>query len=70
MTFLGGAEIQVNVLERSNAWEKFQDVLKKKSFEHAEVTAYGNVAARKDNSESFIIRIQREKGKMKKRNYK
>lgn len=61
--FLGGAEIQVNVLERSITREKIQDTLKKEGFEHAEVTAYGNVAARKDNSESFIIRIQREKGK-------
>lgn len=60
--FLGGAEIQINVLDRSITREKLQEVIKQQGFAHAEVTAYGNLAVRKDNSESYLIRIQREKG--------
>ncbi|WGL59324.1 protein translocase subunit SecF [Pigmentibacter sp. JX0631] len=61
--FLGGAEIQVNVVDRSISREKLQEAIKAIGIDHAEVTAYGNIAVRKDNSESFLIRIQREKGK-------
>jgi preprotein translocase subunit SecF len=60
--FLGGAEIQVNVLNRSLTREQLQETIEKEGFSHAEITTYGNVAARKDNSEAFVIRIQREKG--------
>ncbi len=60
--FLGGAEIQVNVLNRSLTREQLQESVKKEGFSHAEITTYGNVAARKDNSEAYVIRIQREKG--------
>lgn len=60
--FLGGAEIQVNVLNRSLTREQLQEFVKKEGFSHAEITTYGNIAARKDNSEAYVIRIQREKG--------
>lgn len=60
--FLGGAEIQVNVLNRSLSRDQLQEAVTKAGISHAEITTYGNVATRKDNSESYIIRMQREKG--------
>ncbi|APJ03312.1 protein translocase subunit SecF [Silvanigrella aquatica] len=63
--FLGGAEIQVNVLNKSVTREQLQEAVKKEGFSHAEVTTYGNFVARKDNSEAFVIRIQSEKGEDK-----
>lgn len=63
--FLGGAEIQVNILNNSITREQLQDTLKKEGFPHSEITAYGNTATRKDNSAAYIIRIQHEKGQDK-----
>jgi len=60
--FLGGAEIQVNVLNKSLTRDQLKEAVHKEGFAHAEVTTYGNVASRKDSSEAFVIRIQREKG--------
>lgn len=60
--FLGGAEIQVNVLNKSLTREQIKEAVQKKGFAHAEITTYGNLASRKDNSEAYVIRIQREKG--------
>ncbi len=60
--FLGGAEIQVNILNKSLTREQIKEAVNKEGFAHAEVTAYGNLGSRKDNTEAYIIRIQREKG--------
>lgn len=60
--FLGGAEIQVSVLDKSINREQLQQSIVKAGVQHAEITAYGNTAGRKDSSEAFLIRVQREKG--------
>ncbi|BBH52604.1 protein translocase subunit SecF [Fluviispira sanaruensis] len=60
--FLGGAEIQVNVLNKSITREQLHEAVGKAGINHAEITTYGSLAARKDNSESYIVRMQREKG--------
>lgn len=57
--FLGGAEIQVNVLSPEVTREKLQEVAKKDSTSHVEVTSYGSVGSA---SNSYMLRLQREKG--------
>ncbi|WP_338637293.1 protein translocase subunit SecF [Spirobacillus cienkowskii] len=60
--FLGGAEIQVNVLNNSLTREQLQQTVVQQGFSQAEVTSYGNLATRKDGESSYLIRIQRQKG--------
>lgn len=57
--FLGGAEIQVNVLNPEVTREKLQEVAKKDNLSHVDVTPYGSVGSA---SNSYMLRLQREKG--------
>jgi preprotein translocase subunit SecF len=58
--FLGGAEIQVNLLDTSITRDSLLNTLKKGGFAHTEVIAYHSVA-RTDNGQTFVIRIKKEK---------